>query len=111
MTEQSRTPGPQAYKHRIAFGCWINDMRNSALPLQQWPAPHCDDATVEGVQRTLDVIADAGYGSWIPLGSTPPATTRRTSPAPLWIPSATGAWRASSLPPPNAGSGCRCRWV
>ena len=47
---------------RIAFGCWINDMRNSALPLEQWPAPQCDDATVEGVLRTLDGIRDAGYG-------------------------------------------------
>lgn len=62
MTEHSTQPGPQAYQHRIAFGCWINDMRNSALPLQQWPAPHCDDATVDGVQRALDVISDAGYG-------------------------------------------------
>jgi len=61
-TERSTPEGRQAYRYRIAFGCWINDMRNSALPLQQWPAPHCDDATVEGVLRTLEVISDAGYG-------------------------------------------------
>lgn len=53
---------PSSYDYRIAFGCWINDLRNTALPLQQWPAPHCDDATVEGVTRTLDVISAAGYG-------------------------------------------------
>ena len=49
------------FQYRIAFGCWINDMRNSALPLQNWPAPHCDDRTVEGVVRTFDVIREAGY--------------------------------------------------
>jgi hypothetical protein len=55
---------PQAgagYTYRIGFGCWTNDMRNTALPLQQWPAPQFDDATVEGLVRTLDVIAEAGY--------------------------------------------------
>ncbi len=50
---------PDAYKYRLAFGCWINDMRNSALPLQQWPAPHCDDHTVEGVLRTFDALGRA----------------------------------------------------
>ena len=50
-----------AYQHRIAFGAWINDMRNDALPLQQWPAPEFDEATVEGVVRALDVISEAGY--------------------------------------------------
>ena len=52
---------PPGYKHRIAFGAWINDMRNEALPLQQWPAPQFDDATVEGLVRVLDVMADSGY--------------------------------------------------
>src|SRR5262245_27222698 len=35
-------PHDRGYKYRIAFGCWINDMRSEALPLQQWPAPHLD---------------------------------------------------------------------
>jgi hypothetical protein len=51
-----------AYRHRIAFGCWINDMRNSALPLQQWPAPELDDCTVAGIRRALEVTSDAGFG-------------------------------------------------
>jgi len=59
MTDTTQT---QAYQYRIGFACWINDMRNSALPLQQWPAPHCDAATVEGVTRALDIMRDAGYG-------------------------------------------------
>jgi len=57
----ARHAEPPAYQHRIAFGAWINDMRNEALPLQQWPAPQFDDATVEGITRVLDVMADSGY--------------------------------------------------
>ena len=53
---------PGSYKHRIAFGAWMNDMRNRSLPLQQWPAPQLDDHTVEGILRVLDVISEAGYG-------------------------------------------------
>lgn len=55
------TVSPNAYSHRLAFGAWVNDMRNQALPLQQWPAPQMDDLTVEGIIRVLDVISDAGY--------------------------------------------------
>ncbi len=62
MSDVADTRHTQSYQYRIAFGCWINDMRNAALPLQQWPAPHCDEATVEGVTRTLDIMRDAGYG-------------------------------------------------
>jgi len=50
-----------AYKHRIGFGAWINDMRNQPLPLQNWPAPQFDDATVEGAVRAMDVMSEAGY--------------------------------------------------
>lgn len=49
------------YKRRIAFGCWANDMRNTALPLEQWPPPHFDEQTVEGITRALDVASDAGF--------------------------------------------------
>ncbi len=59
--ETPHTSALDPFEHRIAFGCWINDMRNSALPLQQWPAPQCDERTVEGVLRTFDVISEAGY--------------------------------------------------
>ena len=52
---------PSAYQHRIAFGAWVNDMRNEALPLEQWPAPQFDEATIEGLVRVLDVMADSGY--------------------------------------------------
>lgn len=57
----SPSQGAEGFIHRLAFGCWINDMRNTAAPLSQWPAPHGDDATVEGMVRTLDVISESGY--------------------------------------------------
>lgn len=49
------------YKYRIGFGAWINDMRNEPLPLQNWPAPQFDDATIEGAVRAMEVMRDAGF--------------------------------------------------
>ena len=66
----SRCPGqekgvqgspPHAYKYRIAFGCWINDMRNQSLPLQGWPAPQLDEETVASAIRAMDVQSRAGF--------------------------------------------------
>src|SRR5215831_8631448 len=54
-------PGDRGYKYRIAFGCWINDMRSEALPLQQWPAPHLDDVTVSSILAAMDVQSQAGF--------------------------------------------------
>ena len=59
MTTDGR--GKASYDHRLAFGAWVNDMRNSALPLQQWPAPQMDDQTVAGIVRVFDVMVDSGY--------------------------------------------------
>src|SRR5262245_40166404 len=56
------TPNPEtAYRYRIAFGAWINDMRSRPLPLAQWPAPHLDDETIEGVVRAMDLQARSGF--------------------------------------------------
>jgi hypothetical protein len=61
MAADTRETTSTSYDHRLAFGAWVNDMRNSALPLQQWPAPQMDDETVAGILRVLDVMADSGY--------------------------------------------------
>lgn len=54
--------GPGAgYKYRVAFGAWINDMRNDPLPLQNWPAPQFDERTFEGLTRALSVQSEAGF--------------------------------------------------
>jgi hypothetical protein len=53
--------GESAYRYRIAFGAWINDMRRRPLPLDNWPAPQFDDETVESVIRAMDVQAEAGF--------------------------------------------------
>ena len=49
------------YTYRIAFGAWINDMRNGPLPLQNWPAPQFDEQTLDGLVRALKVQAEAGF--------------------------------------------------
>ena len=54
-------PVAHSYKYRIAFGCWINDMRSEALPLEQWPAPHLDEVTVSSMVAAMDVQAKAGF--------------------------------------------------
>jgi hypothetical protein len=54
-------PKKNAYKYRIAFGAWINDMRNDPLPLQNWPAPQLDDETVASAIQALDVQSAAGF--------------------------------------------------
>ena len=51
----------RAYKYRIAFGAWINDMRNEPLPLQNWPAPQLDDETIDSAIRAMDVQSEAGF--------------------------------------------------
>ena len=53
--------GQFAYPYRIAFGAWINDMRRTPLPLENWPAPQFDDETVESAIQAMDVQAAAGF--------------------------------------------------
>ena len=74
------------YKYRIAFGCWINDMRSEALPLQQWPAPHLDEITVSSMLAAMDVQAKAGFnyldawGLFATYGYPPDITSAFTDP-------------------------------
>jgi hypothetical protein len=56
-TDNKRT----SYKYRIAFGAWINDMRATPLPLENWPAPQFDDEAIESAIRAMDVQAAAGF--------------------------------------------------
>jgi len=51
----------QGYTYRVAFGAWINDMRNEPLPLQNWPAPQFDELTLDGLVRALEVQSEAGF--------------------------------------------------
>jgi len=50
----------EGYRYRIAFGAWINDMRRTPLPLENWPAPQLDDEAIESAIAALDVQAEAG---------------------------------------------------
>jgi hypothetical protein len=50
-----------AYRYRIAFGAWINDMRRSPLPLEDWPAPQFDDETVDSAIDAMRLQSQAGF--------------------------------------------------
>ncbi len=49
------------FDYRIAFGCWINDMRLEPEPLENWPAPQFDEMTLRSVSAAMDVQRDAGF--------------------------------------------------
>ena len=60
---ESRSKGDRdghQYKYRVAFNCWMNDVRCEPLPLQDWPAPQLDDETVRSLIRAMDVQSAAG---------------------------------------------------
>ncbi|MFA6107979.1 MAG: hypothetical protein WDA75_04330 [Candidatus Latescibacterota bacterium] len=62
MTDPGQTQAREtAFRYRIGFGTWINDLRPEPLPLDQWPSGRFDDLTVDGLLATLDVMAGAGY--------------------------------------------------
>ena len=60
--------GKRAYKYRVAFGAWINDMTDEAMPQANWPYGVIDDKTVDGTLRALDVQSEAGYNAIDILG-------------------------------------------
>jgi hypothetical protein len=64
----------EQYRYRIAFDVWINDEREEAMTLENWPYGVLDDKTVDGIVRALDVQSSAGYnivdlcGLWTTYG-------------------------------------------
>lgn len=58
---KSQVDGANAFKYRIGFGCWMNDMRCEPLPLENWPAPQFDDQCADSIIRCMDVQKEAGY--------------------------------------------------
>jgi hypothetical protein len=62
------------YTYRLAFDIWMNDVRNDAPALANWPYGELDDKTVEGIVSSLDVQAESGYnlvdlaGLWTTYG-------------------------------------------
>jgi hypothetical protein len=62
------------YTYRLAFDIWMNDVRNDAPALANWPYGELDDKTVEGIVSALDVQAESGYnlvdlaGLWTTYG-------------------------------------------
>ena len=54
-------PETEGYRYRIAFELWINDVRNEAMTLENWPYGVLDDKTVDGIVRAMDVQSESGY--------------------------------------------------
>jgi hypothetical protein len=60
----ARPPGQPdefAYRYRIAFGAWINDMRRQPLPLEDWPDPQFDEEAIDSAIQAMDLQAAAGF--------------------------------------------------
>lgn len=58
----------RAYRHRTAFGCWINDMRNKDLPHENWPYENLDDQAVEDIIGCLELQKQAGFNEFDVFG-------------------------------------------
>lgn len=55
------TKNTNAFDYRIAYGCWVNDMRLEPLPLVDWPADLMDDETVSSVIKSMDLQSKYHY--------------------------------------------------
>lgn len=53
-----------ALDYRIAYGCWVNDMRLEPLALEDWPSERMDDETVRSVFKALDTQSHFKY-NWL----------------------------------------------
>src|SRR5438132_13108143 len=60
-TARAQQAKSEPLKYRIAFGLWINDMRNEVAPAENWPYGALEDETVDSIRRALDVQSAAGY--------------------------------------------------
>jgi hypothetical protein len=49
------------FRHRIAFGCWINDMRSAAMPNEEWPCTWFDDLIEQDLLKTMRLQAASGF--------------------------------------------------
>ena len=60
-SRKSITKNSNALDYRIAYGCWVNDMRLEPLPLVDWPANRMDDETVRSVIKAMDLQSKYHY--------------------------------------------------
>src|SRR5437868_8618249 len=58
--EESK-PEKWVFDHRVQFGAWINDMRNEALPRDQWPSQRLDEDTERDIIDCLELGRKSGF--------------------------------------------------
>ena len=51
----------KSYKYRSGFGAWINDVRLSATPNDNWPCSVFDEETERSIIASLDLQQKAGF--------------------------------------------------
>ena len=65
-TEHDREPS--SYRHRVAQGVWINDMRNDGMSGARWPHDVLDDRSVADIVACLDLQRSAGFNAFTVFG-------------------------------------------
>ena len=56
--------GKAKFKHRIAMGIWINDIKNVPMKKKNWPDVSIDEKTLEDYVNMLDLQKEAGYNAF-----------------------------------------------
>lgn len=49
------------FKYRVAFGAWINDMRNEGMPGEGWPSVLLDEQAEKDIIKCLELQSKAGF--------------------------------------------------
>ncbi len=49
------------FQHRIAFGVWLNDFRQTPITDETWPSIRIDESTIESFESVIALISSAGY--------------------------------------------------
>jgi hypothetical protein len=58
----------EGFRHRTAFGCWINDMRNQGMPGASWPHADLDEQAVQDITGCLELQSRAGFNEFDVFG-------------------------------------------
>ncbi|MBP1993192.1 hypothetical protein [Paenibacillus eucommiae] len=56
------------FTHRAAYGVWINDMRNSPLPYEEWPSVRLDEITEKDIIACIQLMSQSGYNEFVLWG-------------------------------------------
>ena len=58
----------KGFKYKVAFGAWINDMRNTGMPGERWPYLVLDDELEKDIINCLKLQSESGYNMFTAWG-------------------------------------------